>query len=326
MVALYNEECVAGSQKIIGEKSIDLIICDPPFGIDEKHFQKHYYREDNLVIDGYVQAPSDYFQFSLEWIRECKRILKDNGSLYIVSGWSNLHHILNAIIANDMHVVNHIIWKYNFGVFTRKKYVSSHYHILYITKLKKAIPTFNTYSRFGFSEKTTDERSLVYEDMEDVWTIGKEYQPKEFKSVNKLPEALIKKIIQYSSNPGDQVCDFFMGNFTTAFVAKKMGRKVIGFELNQKCFEYFVPKLLEVEFGCDLLNEKQVHIDLPANQGKPLSNEDIELIQNDYQLAIKTMSKKNALQELSVKYGRGRWSLERIIKRNISIIGQEPTT
>ena len=71
---------------------------------------------------------------------------------------------------------------------------SSHYHILYITKSKKAIPTFNTYSRFGFSEKTTDERSLVYEDMEDVWTIGKEYQPKEFKSVNKLPEALIEGV------------------------------------------------------------------------------------------------------------------------------------
>lgn len=68
MVALYNEECVTGSKKIIEEKSIDLIICDPPFGIDEKFFQKHYYREENLVIDGYVQAPSDYFQFSLEWI------------------------------------------------------------------------------------------------------------------------------------------------------------------------------------------------------------------------------------------------------------------
>lgn len=312
---IYNEDCIIGAKKYIPNSSVDLIICDPPFGIDESTFKKHYYRDDK-VIEGYVSAPDNYAEFSLKWISECKRILKNNGSLYIVSGWSNLSHILNAINYLNLNVVNHIIWKFNFGVFTKKKYVTSHYHILYLTKSKSAKPTFNTYCRFGFSEKTDDNRSLAFSDMESVWRINKEYHPGKMKNGNKLPEALIKKIIQYSSNEGDLICDFFMGNFTTAFVAKKMGRNVCGFELNPSAYHYFMPKLNEIEFGCDLEKQKIVNEGLPVNQGKKLLQSEIEDIKNEFSVLTATMPKKQALIDLSKKYGRGRWSLERILKRN----------
>jgi len=190
---------------------------------------------------------------SLAWINECKRILKDNGSFYIISGWTNLYHILNAIDELKLHLVNHIIWKYNFGVYTQRKFVSSHYHILYLTKSSRSRPTFNTCCRFNREERTDIGGSALYSDMEDVWYIRKEYQKGKLKNSNKLPEGLVKKIIQYSSNQGDIVCDFFMGNFTTAMVAKKMGRNCVGFEINKNPFDVFSKELANIEFGRDLL-------------------------------------------------------------------------
>lgn len=311
----YNEDCVEGAKKYLNDNSVDLLICDPPFGIEEASFSKHYYREKNLVLEGYVQAPDDYYLFSYMWLEQCKRILKENGSLIVISGWTNLRHVLNAVADLKMHVHNHIIWKYNFGVFTKKKMVSSHYHVLHITKSKKSNFTFNTYCRFGFSEKTTEGRSLLYNDMEDVWVINKEYNPGEFKSINKLPEELVKKLILYYSNEGDDVCDFFMGNFTTASCAKKLGRFVTGFELNEKAFKHFVPIIDEIKFGCDLETLKKVNVDTPENQGKKLSENEIFVIQEDFKELLKTNSKMESLQILSKRYGRGRWSLERIIKR-----------
>ncbi len=311
---IFNKDCIEGAKEI-WDNSVDLIICDPPFGIEEGSFSKHYYRDNDKVINGYVQAPDDYYEFSYAWIEQCKRILKDNGSMFIVSGWSNLRHIENAIASHGMHMVNHMIWKFNFGVFTRKKMVSSHYHILYIVKTKKAKPVFNTYCRFGFDEKTPDGRSLLYNDMEDVWTINKEYNSGEFKSINKLPEELIRKIIQYYSNERDLVCDFFMGNFTTASVALKMGRMVCGFELNENSYNHFMPIINKIEFGSDLKLLKKVEVNTPKNQGKKLTKEEIELIKNDFSELLKTNTKAKSLIILSEKHGRGRWSLERIIKR-----------
>jgi site-specific DNA-methyltransferase (adenine-specific) len=57
--------------------------------------------------------------------------MKDDGSMYIVSGWSNLSSIYKALDKLDLYTINHIVWKYNFGVATKSKFVSAHY-ILYI--------------------------------------------------------------------------------------------------------------------------------------------------------------------------------------------------
>jgi len=236
-VNIYCTDCVEGSLKKMQASSVDLIICDPPFGIGESSFGRYYNRDNSNVIEGYVEIPDKYDVFSMEWIGAAKRILKDNGSMYIVSGWTNLADVLNAVNRNNLFVINHIIWKFNFGVFTRKKFVTSHYHILYVKKNKKSKVTFNKSCRFSSEQKDSSGGSLVYQDMEDVWNINKEYHRGVQKNSNKLPESLVAKMIQYSSNEGDVVCDFFLGNFTTAIVAKKLKRIPCGFEINKASFD-----------------------------------------------------------------------------------------
>ena len=176
-VVAYNEDCINGAKTHLPSNSVDLIITDPPYGINGDQLHKHYHRKEEYVVDGYIEIPrSEYADFSIEWIKEAERVLRPGGSIYIVSGYTNLVHILNALNQTDLIEKNHIIWKYNFGVYTKNKYVSAHYHILYYTK-PGGKTTFNLYSRFGPGEKNSKARSLNYQDREDVWYINREYKP-----------------------------------------------------------------------------------------------------------------------------------------------------
>lgn len=311
---ILNQDCIEGAKENIPDKSIDLLICDPPFGIDESSFGKHYFRDKEKVLDGYQEAPVDYLNFTRAWLEQAKRVLKDTGSLYIVSGWSNLDSILIAAKELDLFYINHIIWKFNFGVNTKNKFVSSHYHILYFKKDKKSKVTFNKNCRFGDYEVNKNGGKLLYQDLEDVWNIKKDYCSGEIKNSNKLPNELVKKMILYSSNENDKVCDFFLGNFTTAIVAKSLGRDAWGFEINKLSCEYFIPILNNTTFGYELDNLRIPDLRKPVNQGKPLSEDEKTSILNSFDDLLKDNTKQKTLEILIELYGRGRWSLERIIK------------
>lgn len=313
---IYCEDCIVGAKEHIKTESVDLLICDPPFGINESSFDKHYKRkEDYLVINGYVEAPKDYYKFTHDWMSEAKRVLKPSGSFYIISGWSKLRDILNVVEDLNLHVQNHIVWKYNFGVFTRNKFVTSHYHILYVLKNDKVKPTFNTYCRFGSGEKNMEGKSLNYQDMEDVWIINKEFHQNRRKNKNKLPLALVEKMILYSSNEGDTVCDFFQGNFTTAVCAIDLGRVPMGFELNIDSYDYNMPLLDDITFGNGINRLRKITTDEPSNSGKKIIDEERSNILKDYDfLRLATYkNKKDIISELATKYGRGKFSILNII-------------
>jgi site-specific DNA-methyltransferase (adenine-specific) len=307
----YNEECVEGSKKHIADESIDLGIYDPPFGIDEKSFDKHYNRKKENVIDGYVEAPEDYFDFSKRWIEQASRILKPTGSMYIISGWSKSDMIGSAIRELKLHIRNKIIWNFNFGVFTKKKYVTSHYEIFHVVKNKKNLPIFNTFCRHGMQEKDDQNKSILYKDLSSVWMINKEYHAKQSKNQNKLPEELVRKMILYSSNVGDKVCDFFLGNFTTAVVCKKTGRIPVGFEMNSSQFAEKV-KLVEEAQQEELPVIENIS---PCNQGKKITQDEIMEICSYINENINIKSKKKIIQDLQEGYGRGEFSIKNIVNK-----------
>lgn len=229
MNMIYNQDCISGMAEHIPDSSIDLIFTDPPYGIDGDKLDAHYNRDESNVVPGYVEVPLEtYGEFSQQWIDQCTRTLKPGGSMYIVSGYSNLHHILNALHATELLEVNHLIAQYSFGVYTKHKWVSSHYHVLYWQKKGKR--TFN---------QQYDDTKMSYNDRLSVQTLPREYKPGELKNKNQLAESFIDKFIQYSSNPGDTVMDPFCGGFTTKRSAERLGRKFTGFELNTNAVQAF---------------------------------------------------------------------------------------
>jgi site-specific DNA-methyltransferase (adenine-specific) len=310
----YNCDCIEGAQKYLEDSSVDLIITDPPYGINGDKLHKHYHRKEKFVIDGYIEIPQEeYPEFTHKWIKEAERILKPGGSIYIVSGYTNLVHILNALKETELCEINHIIWKYNFGVYTRNKYVSSHYHILFYVK-PGAPYIFNTCCRFGSDERFEDNRSKNYEDREDVWIINREYKPGKIKNRNELPKELLKKIIQYSSNEDDLVCDFFLGGFSTAQVAIGMNRRIVGFEKSKEIYEHHIRKIETIKIG-DLLDG----INTPsenklANQNKKWTKDEKRLLFEKFnELRKHYKTKRETIDILSKEFGRGYFSILNVL-------------
>ena len=240
---IYNQDCIDG-MKDIPDNKIDLVITDPPFAINFKSKKANYNRNASRVLSGYNEIESkNYYNFTYNWMSQINRILKKSGSMYVFSGWNNLKDILTALDENGFITINHIIWKYQFGVVTSKKFVTSHYHCLYVCKNNNERKFF-PYSRFDKNAKTTDGKSLHYNDKEDVWNIKREYWTGDEKTPTKLPAEIIKKILEYSSEEKDVVFDPFLGSGQVAVVSKMLKRKYLGFEIVKEYYN-FAKKRLE---------------------------------------------------------------------------------
>lgn len=249
---IYNYDCING-MKSISKNKIDLVITDPPFAIDFKAKKANYNRTQSRVLEGYNEIlPEDYFDFTLDWMSQIYRILKDSGSMYVFSGWNNLKDILTAIDSVGFHVVNHIIWKYQFGVVTKNKFVTSHYHCLYVCKNEKK-RKFYPFRRFAKNAKSDDGHSLHYKDKEDVWEIKREYWTGEKKTPTKLPAEIIEKILLYSSKKNDVIFDPFLGSGQVAVLSKMNGRQFCGFEIVKEYYKFAKKRL---DKNMYLLNSK----------------------------------------------------------------------
>lgn len=310
----FNEDCVEGCVRRVADGGVDLIITDPPYGIGGGELHKHYNRKEEYVLDGYVEVPRDeYAGFSANWIREAERILRPGGSIYVVSGYTNLVHILNALRSTRLQEVNHVVWKYNFGVYTKRKFISSHYHVLYYVKPGGPV-TFNAHCRCGPHEKTPDNRSMNYADREDVWIINREYKPGRKKNKNELPTQLLVKLIQYSSNEGDLVCDLFLGSFSTAKVALGLNRRALGFEISKVAFEHQMKEMQRIVPGSLLRGLREPEESRLPKQGKPWADSDKSAVWGVYQrLLARGGTKKSAVETLCKEFGRGKWSIEKVL-------------
>jgi len=196
------------------KEEADLIFADPPFGINFRGNHLTYHRTPDAL--SYVEVPrEEYPRFIRELVEWCYKALKPTGSMWLLSGWNNLRHVLDAVEDVGFIQLNHIIWKYQFGVFTRRRFVTSHYHLLLLVKDKKNY-TFNKPEHYP----------------EDVWIIKRTYHHNEETAGNELPDNLVERCIITSSNPGDLVVDPVLGSGTTMRVCLRLNRRCLGIEIN----------------------------------------------------------------------------------------------
>ncbi|MBI4962524.1 MAG: site-specific DNA-methyltransferase [Desulfomonile tiedjei] len=318
--AFHGIDCRLG-MRWYDDESIDNCITDPPFGIRETKLRKAHNRNSQHVVDGYCEAPTDpaeYHEFTRQWMTEVCRILRPRGSLVVVNGRTPLVHTLVVAEELKLKTINHIIFKRVFGMPTTRHFRTEHYHVLWFSKTDK--PTFNTHCRFGPQEKDEHGLSLLYRDLCSVWTdIPVEYRPEEEKNENKLPNALLRKLLLYLTKIGEIVLDPFCGNYTTAYEALALGRRFIGFEVNANIWHTHLAgegkALNEKKLGWDLPNLKQVQVIKPAKQGQRWDPDEEARFYVDYlELRAGGMKKGEAIQVLCERYERGRFSLDRKLK------------
>lgn len=221
-------------------QSVELIFADPPYGIG-----KNFGNNQDRFKDIY-----QYLDWCKIWIDECMRILKPNGTMYLMSSTQYMP-ILDRYIDEKYFIINRIIWSYDSsGVQAKNRFGSSYEPILMFTHHKKSQYTFNSddilvEAKTGSQRKLMDYRKTPPQPYNtkkipsNVWEFNRvRFRMPEYENhPTQKPENLLERIILASSNIGETVLDPFSGSFTTSAVAIKLGRKAIGIEINPDYFK-----------------------------------------------------------------------------------------
>lgn len=231
---VIRDECISVLNKM-KPKTIDLIFADPPYNIG-----KDFGNDSDLWQDR-----TAYLNWCYEWIDACFRVLKDNGTFYLMNSTQNIAY-LSVYLQEHYHVICDIVWSYDSsGMQSKKKFGSLYEPILMATKTSKSKYTFN-HEAILVEAKTGAKRGLIdyrknpprpYNTQKvpgNVWEFPRvRYKMEEYENhPSQKPEALLERIIKASSNQGETVLDPFGGSFSTCSVARKLGRKTIGIEMN----------------------------------------------------------------------------------------------
>ncbi|MHA1205761.1 MAG: site-specific DNA-methyltransferase [Candidatus Heimdallarchaeaceae archaeon] len=230
---IYKRDCIEGLKQL-QENSVDLIFADPPYNLQ---LRNELYRPDQSKVDAVndkwdrFYSFEEYDNFSLKWLKECRRVLKPTGSIWVIGTYHNIFRIGKIMQDLGFWILNDIIWvKTNpMPNFKGTRFNNAHETLIWAAKEKNAKQTFHYKSM-----KIMNDNKQMRSDWYLPICIGNERLKNNGKKVHSTqkPESLLYRIILSSSNVGDLVLDPFMGTGTTAAVAKKLRRNYIGFEID----------------------------------------------------------------------------------------------
>jgi len=234
---IINGDCLVELKKI-PDRTFDLIFADPPYNLQLKNkLTRPDNSEVNAVDDKWDQFESfkKYDEFTISWLKECKRILKKNGALWVIGSYHNIFRLGTAIQNLGFWILNDVVWNKNNPMpnFRGTRFTNAHETLIWASKNQKSKYTFNYQSLKCLNDDLQ---------MRSNWNLpicsGSERLKKNGKKVHSTqkPESLLHRILLASSNRGDYILDPFLGSGTTAVVAKKLGRICFGIEKENKYF------------------------------------------------------------------------------------------
>ncbi len=214
-------------------QSVDLIFADPPYNLQ---LQGDLWRPNNTKVNA-VDDEWDQFDdfaaydhYTEQWLRECRRVLKDDGTIWVIGSYHNIFRVGKIMMDLGYWTLNDIVWeKVNpMPNFRGVRFTNAHETLIWAKKSKEQKRyTFN----YAAMRNVNDEKQMR-SDWEIPLCTGSERIriDGEKAHTTQKPEALLYRVISSSSNPGDVVLDPFFGTGTTGAVAKKLHRHWIGIE------------------------------------------------------------------------------------------------
>jgi site-specific DNA-methyltransferase (adenine-specific) len=265
-------DCLTNLAKL-PSNAVDLIFADPPYWMQT---EGELLRTDGTKFNGVednwdkFNTYTEYDEFCKKWLAECKRILKPNGSIWVIGAFQNIYRIGYIMQNLGFWILNDVIWSKPNAVpnFGGTRFQNSHETLLWCTKSQKAKYTFN-YKMMKFLNNDKQDKS--------VWDIGicignerlKDEEGNKIHSTQK-PEKMLYKIILSSTKPDDIVLDPFFGTGTTGAVAKKLGRQFIGLEREEKYIEAARKRIEQTQREKDLFSDLQLEVKPPRVSTKQL--------------------------------------------------------
>lgn len=253
------------------DESFQLIYIDPPFNTGKQQVRQSvttvssaagsrmgFHGKTYELVKGTVMSYNDefedYWAFLEPRLEEAWRLLKPTGTLYVHLDYRESHYakvMLDALFGRASFL-NEIIWAYDYGARTKKKWPSKHDNILVYVKDPKKYH-FNSaevdrepYMAPGLVSASNAERGKL---PTDVWwhTIVSPTGKEKTGYATQKPEGILRRIVQASSNEGDWVLDFFAGSGTTGAVASKLGRRFVLVDENPEAIEVIRKRLASAD-------------------------------------------------------------------------------
>ncbi len=207
-------------------ESVDMIFADPPYNLSGKTSLTVRSGKPVACHKGNWDQIDNLHQFNLLWIEACKRVLKPSGTLWISGTLHN--HPSTGIALKELKwwILNDVIWfKPNATpLLSRNRFAPSTELIWVASKDKKYF--FN----YALAKEMNNGKQ-----MRNLWTITAKRHIT--KHPTEKPEELLERIIQIGSREGDTILDPFFGSGTTGVIAKRLGRKFVGIELDKTFFK-----------------------------------------------------------------------------------------
>lgn len=223
--------------KGLPDKSVDMVFADPPYNLQ---LGGDLLRPDNSKVDAVdddwdkFDSFAAYDAFTRAWLGECRRVLKDEGSLWVIGSYHNIFRLGSAMQDLGFWVLNDIIWRKSNPMpnFKGTRFTNAHETLIWAAKSREQKRyTFNYDALKAFNEDTQ---------MRSDWTLALCTGNERLKNDNgdkahptQKPEALLHRVLLSASRVGDVVLDPFFGTGTTGAAAKRLGRHFIGIERDE---------------------------------------------------------------------------------------------
>ncbi len=226
--------------KKISSKSVDVIFADPPYFMQTSGILERFDGSEFKGVDDewdVFNSYQDYDKFTKDWIKECRRILKDDGTIWVIGTFHNLFRMGYIMQDLGFWILNDIVWEKSNPTpnFKGTKFVNAQETLIWAKKSEK--------SKFTFNYKTMKEINGGKQ-MKSVWKmpISSGHERLKNKDGKKLhntqkPFKLLEWVILSSTKEGDTILDPFFGTGTTGAVAKSLNRKYIGIEREMIYYE-----------------------------------------------------------------------------------------
>jgi len=267
---IYNEDCISALRNI-QDKSIDLIIADPPYNLSKSN---NTWKWDNqtkglgfggkwsLTHTEWDDMPfKDYWDFTYLWLNESKRVLSPKGSIWIFGTYHNIG-IINVIMQIlGIEIINEIIWyKRNaFPNLSNRRFTASHETLLWGHTGGKKRQYFYDSMTMKLSDFPEDNLKIKGKQMRTVWDIPNNKTKEELlfgKHPTQKPIRIIKRILLSSSKQNDLVLIPFAGVGSECVACSIYYRNFIGFELNNEYIKTANNRLQHLENNTRLFNEE----------------------------------------------------------------------
>ncbi|WP_407965218.1 site-specific DNA-methyltransferase [Bartonella sp. C271] len=233
---IFKGDCVAVLEKL-PKHSVDVIFADPPYNLQlEGVLYRPDYSRVDAVDDAWDQFESfsAYDAFTRAWLLACRRVLKPNGTIWVIGSYHNIFRVGTALQDLGFWMLNDIIWRKNNPMpnFRGRRFQNAHETLIWAVRDQKDKKyTFN----YDALKAANEDRQMRSDWLFPLCTGAERLKDKIGRKLHptQKPQSLLARIIMASSKPGDVILDPFFGSGTTGAVAKLLGRDFVGIEREQ---------------------------------------------------------------------------------------------